>query len=157
MNGPPRKPIAVRLVEAGNKPRSRFVEREKNAPRGLAPLGKPPAHLSTEQRAIWVRVVSAAPAGLLTALDQDALVSYVALVDLRDRCLQEISAAGSTIVVHSERDKREQIAPALRELKRIVVQLHRMQAELGFTPLSRGRVQLVPPPDEPDALDRFLT
>jgi P27 family predicted phage terminase small subunit len=146
----------VRLAETGGKPRARFVEREQRTPQPKAGIGEPPEHLNTAQRETWERIAADVPPGQLTRCDRDAFEAFVVLADLRDRCLREINAPGSSIVVHSQRDKRDQIAPVLRELKRIVSLLRALSGDLGLSPLARGRVQLVPPPSEPDALDRFL-
>lgn len=156
MPGPTRKPPESRLVESGGRLRSRYAKQGRSAVAQLPPLGEPPETLNVAQAAIWRRLARDAAPGQFSALDTDLLAGYCTLVDVRDQCLRLVNAPDATVVVHSDRDNRDQIAPALRELKRVVALLRVLGAELGLSPVARGRV-LFTQANTPDPLSKFLT
>jgi P27 family predicted phage terminase small subunit len=143
-------------VQGGGTLRRRDVERAKRAPRPGLGVGEPPELLTDEQREIWKRVVANAAPGLLAACDRDVVVSYCVAISMRDAAARGFVESGGAVLV-SGRDKRDEISnPHVREFRRSAMLVRVLATELGFSPASRSRVSVVPPPDGDDPLDRFL-
>lgn len=135
--------------------RSRDRDRVAREPRPTPGLGRAPAYLSAEQRAIWARLVAAAPAGLLTRLDRELVEGFCVLEAARETLLRMFNDAGGTALVTSA-DRRDVLAPALREFRRLSSALVELGRELGMSPASRSHIAIQPPAPNEDPLAEFL-
>jgi hypothetical protein len=123
----PRKSLA-QLSASGTlaKNKGRYADRIAAIPTVLMPIGKPPRHLPTDERALWAELVKAAPPGLLQRSDRIALevaCKLVARMRTADAKTSELNALMATL------------------------------GKLGVSPLDRLRLNLEPPPPEPSAQD----
>ena len=86
-----------------NGPKAAYEHRRLYSDQGprqpLPTLGEPPAWFSPALADIWNGILTAAPPGLLAAIDTDNLISYCAAVDSHRRLAQARgrAAAGRTL------------------------------------------------------------
>jgi P27 family predicted phage terminase small subunit len=116
------------------------------------PLGEPPEWFDPDQAAAWNGARLSAPEGHLTALDRAVMTSYAVAV-----------AAHRAATLDIQRDGRYRanaagtvtLAPAVRAQAAAAAAVLRTAVELGLTPVSRQRVTLTPPDDDPKPWDKF--
>jgi P27 family predicted phage terminase small subunit len=158
MTGRKPKPLALHLVDGSIKKQRR--ERKTallNTPQPVLGVAAPPETFSDEHRAVWARLVADSPDGLLTRCDYDVFVNYVLLIVARDKAMRQYIETGCVVLIRStDGNNRMQPNPLMRELRRVLEQLRPLQAELGFTPMSRSRVQLAKGEGDADELSGFL-
>jgi P27 family predicted phage terminase small subunit len=139
----PPKPTALRLIAQGGKLRGRYKERAKREP--VARLGLPPpaAHLTPAQLALRQRIEASAPPGLFTELDGDLVDTYVITLAARNECARQFNEEGGQPVIPGGKggNSPERISnPLLRDLRKLNLELLQMQAQLGYSPVSRTRI-----------------
>lgn len=109
-----------------------------------------PSHLDEQAKAEWDRVAKGLwELGLLTDVDVACLAAYC-------QCYSRWVAIEELITQHGMLvgSKRH---PLLVAEDSVLKQLKAFAVELGFTPSSRGRIELPPLPDgETDELDEFV-
>jgi P27 family predicted phage terminase small subunit len=148
--GPTPKPAWKKRLE-GNPGKRPIKESVK------APPGRPtcPTWLDEGARATWARLApELEKRDLLTPLDRDSFALYC----------QSYSAWAEAEQVLAER-VRFYVGPGgkLRERPEVTVAERAMKntvaigREFGLTPVSRARLNLLPPDDEDDEFDRFLS
>ncbi len=155
MAGRPRKPIALTLVANGGKLRARDRQRAEQEPHVESAIGDPPEYFTEAQRAVWRRVVAAAPPGLLTALDHDLLANFALIAAACHDAAALFNATKGQLLVRSPDAGRLVLNPLLREHKRLAELLVTLGRELGMGPVARTRIAL--PLETPeDPLLQFL-
>jgi P27 family predicted phage terminase small subunit len=152
------KPLALHVVDGTIKKQTRDRKTALlNSPQPTLGVASPPETFNDEHRAVWARLVADSPDGLLTRLDYDLLVNYVLLIVARDKAMRQYIETGCMVLMRSpDRADRMQSNPLMRELRRVLEQLRPLQAELGFTPMSRSRIQLAKGEGDEDELSGFL-
>jgi phage terminase small subunit len=144
MPGRKPKPTALhRLHNTYNPTRHRDRQNEPVVEGELGPTA--PADMTAAQKAIWRRAVKAAPRNVLFQIDETVLRLWCETVDRRAE-IQRALDAERGMLGWAE-------AAGHRALDRATLLLIRLSAELGFTPASRPRIRVEPPPSEPDPDD----
>ena len=121
--------------------------RRTGEPQPINDIGLCPAHLNAAQATLWNYYVEQAPAGLLKAVDRATLEAFVVALDVAMSAADIIRREGIVVVT----DKGTVEHAASRVLARYTVIVHRLGAELGFSPSSRPRISVKPPeaPENP--------
>ncbi len=138
----PTRPIPSRL-----RPMHALPPR-KGPTTGPAGLSEPPEWLPAAAQAEWVRIVAATAAHptWLQAADLASLTAYVAAWAVYEEAARDVAARGALVPGRSSADTARDAAlvknPALQVMRDAGIQLRAWAKELGFTPDSRGRVDL---------------
>jgi P27 family predicted phage terminase small subunit len=101
---------------------------------------KPPSNLTKGAKQIWKFAVSQMPKGMLTTLDGPLLSQWATTLDHYNRINAQIEQ--SDLCVYDEAGNPEPTKLLNMSLK-LVQTLRQLEQELGFTPVSRSRVQTV--------------
>lgn len=140
--GRPPQPIALHKLAGTYRP-------EKHDKRAIEPVApgdlaqcEPPQWMNAQQRRIWHDILARAPLGVLRAIDLELFAAYVELVD----CY--------TIAVKTQNelkvlDAQGALSPYRKVIKDCVLQMVRLQAEMGFTPAARARLGAPEGPKQP--------
>lgn len=115
----------------------------KREPVAAGKLRVAPPGLTRAQRAIWHCEVRAAPAGVLARIDLEVLRKWCQIVDRTEKLQHLLDAEYG--------QPGWENMPAHRALDRAMGLLLRLAAELGFSPASRPRLRIEPPPPSDDA------
>ncbi len=130
-----RKPVPAHLKEVRGNPGKRAIPKKKrHVPVGL----RVPAGLTDPQRKIWRQIVKDAPHGLLRACDARALKRYVVALSIYDDAKSNLE--NSPMVIRAKSGAPIN-SPHLGILNRQADLLLRLEAEFGFTPSARTRLQ----------------
>ncbi|MFN0315792.1 MAG: P27 family phage terminase small subunit [Burkholderiales bacterium] len=105
-----------------------------------------PDWLTASQRAVWDAAITDAPKGLLGPLDRAILAIWAVAYD---RIAHANAALAEGGLCYLGRGGIERPSPYLRILAAETRTLLRAAIELGFTPSSRGRIDLPELPSEP--------
>jgi P27 family predicted phage terminase small subunit len=129
-----RKPKPTHLKEVAGNPGRRPLNKAEPKPKG--DLFACPDHLSADQAAGWSYAIASAPKGLLKRLDRSALVAWVVAEDMHRQSTVALNAGG--LVVNGK------TSPYIGILNRQAHLMLRAAEQLGFTPTSRGRIEIDP-------------
>ena len=143
------KPTHLKLIE-GN-PGKRKLNRNEPKPQG--DLCDAPDWLTEEQKAGWSYAISNAPAGLMKRLDRAALTAFVVAEDMHRQASVAVGKFG--LITKSPSKGEPMQNPYLPIINRQAQIMLKAAAELGFTPSSRSRVEIVGGETE-DPADRFF-
>jgi len=151
-----RKPTPSHLKVLRGNPGKRALNH--NEPIPVGDLADPPAWMSETQRSGWNYAIEHAPAGLLRKLDRSVLTVWVVAEELHRRASEQVEKFG--ILTKAPHTGLPIQSPFLPVLNRQAGVMLKCAAELGFTPASRSRIQLVEAvtgtgEDEWDRLDRM--
>ena len=148
MRGRRPKPTHLKLVTGTLR-----KHRQPNAePRPEGDLLHCPDWFTESQRQGWTYAIASAPRGLLKRIDRGLLVVYVVAEDEVYHCSLKISEVGLVVV---SKQRGAVTNPFVRIRRMAMLTMLRAAAELGFTPASRSRIELMPdatPDDEWDAI-----
>lgn len=154
------KPPQLKVVE-GN-PGKRRIPEDYPKPQPVAPAepswpqlfrGRAAARLRKDARAEWARVVPTLDGlGLLSVIDGATLTDYCVCWARVVQCERAIAEEG--LVISGDRGKVKH--PALTAANQYRTQLRFYIAELGFSPSSRGRLNMPRDPADDD-VDLFGT
>lgn len=133
----PRTPTAV-LKAKGAYIKHPERKRERAAePVDLRPLGDPPEDLQPDQLRAWLEVVDMAVAGVLTHADRGTVeLAARSLASLRERFL-DVPTKDGVVTINKPFDSKAAAA------------LMRCLVEMGLTPVSRSKVQVVKDDKQP--------
>ena len=137
MRGRPRKPTILKVIAGTYRPDRSPV----NEPAPRPEIGDPPAFLDDPQRVLWDEIVKKSPAGLLTAVDRGLVARYVVTLDAYAEGVKEWNRTGKVRIVTTP-EGRESESPLLKALRRDLDPLRAMEAELGYTPAARSRIDI---------------
>lgn len=104
-------------------------------------IGDAPRFLDDAQRVLWDELVEESPDGLLTAVDRWLLARYVVLLDSFADTVRQWNKTGKARMVLTV-DGYYTEAPLFKALRRDMDPLRSMEAELGYTPAARSRIDL---------------
>jgi P27 family predicted phage terminase small subunit len=107
------------------------------------PIGAPPDGLTEDQTVIWYEVMASVPRGLLRTTDARLVMSYCMLVDYMNKANAAWNAGGETMDVQGRSGRV--LNPLVAGAMKASMALLKVQAELGFTPSCRTRVDLGEP------------
>jgi P27 family predicted phage terminase small subunit len=112
-----------------------------NEPAPRPEIGDPPAFLDDAQRVLWGELVVESPAGLLTAVDRGVVARYVVVLDAFADAVRLWNKSGKVRMVRTP-EGRVTESPLLKALRRDLDPLRAMEAELGYTPAARSRIDI---------------
>ncbi|MCR4554134.1 MAG: phage terminase small subunit P27 family [Succinivibrionaceae bacterium] len=101
---------------------------------------KPPSNLAKGAKQIWEFAVSQMPKGMLTTLDAPLLAQWATTLDFYNRVNAQIEQSDFTIY---DANGNMEITKLMNTSLKLVQTLRQLEQELGFTPVSRSRVQTV--------------
>jgi P27 family predicted phage terminase small subunit len=107
----------------------------------------PPDFLTPSQKEGWRYVMRHAPRSLLKALDRSVLVVWIEAEDRHRTAMmtQALLDAGTKMPLMTKgKDGHPVPSPYLRIMNHAALIMMRCCAELGFSPASRPRIQLIP-------------
>ena len=140
-----RKPLPTAIKRAkGTLQKCREVDRP---PEPTGELGSPPEWFDKEHLAVWQKAVASSPEGVLVAGNEATLESWVCacIAHKKARCaLQK-----EPLLVEDGRGNMKP-NPLDRVARDNAVIMLRCASELGFTPSSRGRINVAKKPQKPD-------
>lgn len=145
-----RKPLPTHLKLLKGTARKHRLP--KNEPKPAGDLLVAPEWLSEQQKIAWAYAVANMAPGQVKRCDRAVLTTFIIEED-RYRVASEGINASSLLVKGSEGIVQN---PLLRIASRACQNMLRAAAELGFTPSSRSRIELMPdtvPHDEWDDVD----
>lgn len=139
VRGPKPKPTHLKLLQ-GN-PGKRPIPKNLAAP--VEDLVEPPAWFDKSLKKAWGYAIASAPRGLLKKLDASTLAIWVIAEDLHRKASKHLRRG---MLITSPNGHKVQ-SPYLSILNRQALIMMKAAAELGFTPSSRSRVTVTPPPE----------
>jgi P27 family predicted phage terminase small subunit len=117
---------------------------------------EPPPWLTDEQQASWRYAMVHAPRGLLKGTDRGPLVAWC-VAESRHRTAAmaqaRIDHGKDWPLLQPGKDGRAVISPYVTIMERSELIMLRIASELGFTPASRPRLQLIPGAAPPPLID----
>jgi P27 family predicted phage terminase small subunit len=118
------------------------------------PVPPCPSWLDSVAHEEWQRVAPAlAKVGLLAHSDVAALAAYCQCYADWSRAVATLTREGRYI---KDRFGETKVHPAVRDADALLKQLRAFAVEFGFTPSSRGRVDISLLAGKPDELEQFL-
>lgn len=148
-----RKPVATHLKLMRGNPGKRALN--KNEPLPVGDLLDPPEWMSAGQKSSWNYAIENAPHGLLKKLDRSVLSAWVVAEDLHRQAAGMIEKFG--ILTKAPNTGLPIQSPYLPVVNKQAQILLRAAEQLGFSPSSRSRVQVVDDSksDEQDVWESF--
>lgn len=138
MRGPPKKPTVIKLLQ-GNPGRKPLPQHE---PKLSACRPDAPETLSPDARKHWDKIVTQlADAGIMTALDSDALAAYCEAYTRWLDANAWLAKRGSVI---KGEDGAPKHSPYLRVANDSFQQMKVLLCEFGLSPASRARIHAAP-------------
>jgi P27 family predicted phage terminase small subunit len=156
-----RKPTAT-ILKRLHGVETRRINNDEPIPRsGVSPC---PSHFTPEQAELWNFALANAPPGMLKSLDIGLLEAWCVAYSIHRAATAELTRQGTITVVGVKNPDRRVAAPHIGIINRTAALLSRLSSELGFTPVSRSRIQVANPHslsatyDDPssETLDDFL-
>lgn len=142
------KPTALKIVQ-GNPGKRRLNDAEP-VPRSPVEI---PVGISKEARAIWERIVSQAPPGLLTSVDQDLLRAYVGAALSYQRAERALAKSGE--IIRAPKTGALMQSPWVAFRNRQAELLSRLGEQLGLNPSARSRIRVGVPGNDDDPYEKF--
>jgi len=151
-----RKPVPTHLKVIRGNPGKRPLNHDEPVPVG--DLSDAPDWMSETQRSGWNYAIEHAPAGLLRKLDRSVLVAWTVAEDLHRRATEQVDKFG--ILTKAPHTGLPIQSPYLPIVNKQAALMMKAAEQLGFTPASRSRIQLIDAvtgegEDEWDELDRI--
>ncbi len=138
------------------------LEESRDAKRKYEPVpevdlsSEPPHWFTDEQQASWRYALAHAPHGLLKAIDKGALTVWCE-AEARHRIAAmaqaRLDAGKEWPFLQPGKDGRAVISPYVRIIEHASVIMLRAGDQLGFTPASRPRLQLIPGKAPPPVIE----
>lgn len=144
MKGRKPKPTSLKALHGTLRP----DRAPRSEPKPAGELINPPEGLSDRQRAIWREAIASAPVGLLRKLDTELLRTWVAATDAVQAAAEIIGRDGP---VQVDDDGVAKVHPATNVIAKMGALQSRLAAEMGFSPSSRARVELINDDHDVDA------
>lgn len=144
-----RKPVPTHLKMIRGNPGKRAMNRNEPVPTG--DLLDPPEWMSDSQKAGWIYAIENAPQGLLKKLDRSVLVAWAVAEDLHHQASVMLEKYGMlTKAPNTGLPIQSPYLPIVNKQAQILL---KAAEQLGFSPASRSRVQVVDsvPDEEYDA------
>lgn len=141
MKGRKPKPSYLRVLNgnAGKRP----VNADEPKPVGNLEDHPPPEWLNDAQKERWRYAMNAAPPGMLKRLDQSVLAVWVVAAQMHADASEKVSRLGSML---KSKEGVPYQNPYMAIMNKQAVLMMKAASELGFSPSSRSRVKVEPPP-----------
>jgi P27 family predicted phage terminase small subunit len=134
-----RKPVPTKLKIVRGNPGKRALNHDEPIPPG--DLAEPPDWLSASQKAGWNYAIENAPKGLLKCLDRSVLTAWVVAEDLHRRASEQVDKFG--ILTKAPNTGLAIQSPYLPVVNKQAAIMMKAAEQLGFSPVSRSRIQLM--------------
>ena len=134
-----RKPVPNHLKVVRGNPGKRALN--KNEPLPTGDLFDAPAWMTESQKQGWSYAIENAPKGLLKKLDRSVLVAWAIAEDLHRRSSEAVEKFG--ILTKAPNTGLPIQSPYLPIVNKQAHLMLKAAEQLGFSPASRSRVQLV--------------
>jgi phage terminase small subunit len=134
MKGRKPKPTALKDLHGSRKPRNP----DEPKPVGeLTVMGGPPSHFNDDQRELWAYALEHAPYGMLKRIDAMALEVWVMAMATHRVAAMQLHRG---LVIAAPNTRLPIQSPYLSILNRQAIIMLRASEQLGFTPVSRPRI-----------------
>ena len=143
MPNPPTSTSILRLHNTFR--RDRHTPKVKALPSQTA-LKDPPEYLGEAERKRWQFAIDHAPRGLLLAIDRDLLAAWCVQATLHEQAV--VAMQGEPLVIETESTTKPN--PKLAVQHEAARMLLRLEAQLGFSPISRARLRIDQSPETPE-------
>jgi P27 family predicted phage terminase small subunit len=143
MKGRKALPTSIKRAK-GTLQKCREVDRP---PEPTGELGAPPEWFADRELALWNKAVASAPDGVLVAGNESILATWVSASLAHDEARIMLQKAPS---VYKDGKGVYKVNPFERVARDNALLMIRCAAELGFTPSSRGRINVAKKPQKPD-------
>jgi len=143
--GRPRKPTALHKLHGTVRANRQPPPYEPQPETDLDVV--PPDFLTPNQKAGWAYAMRYAPRGLLKALDRAVLVTWVEAEDRHRTAMMtqaRLDIGNQLPLLTKNKDGTAAASPYLKIMNHAALIMLRCGAELGFSPASRPRIQLIP-------------
>lgn len=143
--GRPRKPTALHKLHGTDRADRSTLPYEPQPETDLEVV--PPDFLTPSQKAGWAYVMRYAPRGLLKALDRSVLVTWVEAEDRHRTAMMtqaRLDLGNQLPLLTKNKDGTATASPYLKIMNHAALIMLRCGSELGFSPASRPRIQLIP-------------
>jgi P27 family predicted phage terminase small subunit len=137
-------PTAMKMLHATGKKAERLRQRELKTPGGLA---EPPAWFGPEQREAWSYALANAPRDVLRKIDRALLTAFIMAEDSHRKASMDVLERG--VMIRSQKRNLMVNNPQMIIMNRQFELMLRAATELGFTPVSRARMESVRPAAAP--------
>lgn len=134
-----RKPVPTHLRVIRGNPGKRAMNQNEPMPTG--DLLDPPEWMNESQKAGWNYAVENAPRGLLKKLDRSVLVAWAVAEDLHQQASLMLEKYG--MLTKAPNTGLPIQSPYLPIVNKQAAIMLKAAEQLGFSPVSRSRVQLV--------------
>lgn len=138
MAGRKPKPTALKLIQGTERPGR--VNKLEPIPQGN--LDDAPEWMTKSQKDGWTFAIRSSPKGLLKQLDKSALSVWVVSEDLHRQASEKLAQFG--LLTKAPNTGLPIQSPYLPIVNKQAAIMLKAASELGFTPSSRTRIQLVP-------------
>jgi len=135
-------PAAIKILKATGQRAERLRKRELKTPGGIV---DPPKWMNADQKAAWAYVIANAPQTVLKRIDKSTLASFILAEDTHRLAAIAVNQEG--LLVASPRQGILLQNPYLAIMNRQAQLMLRAATELGFTPVSRARIESGRPPE----------
>lgn len=146
-----RKPKPTHLKLVGGNAGKRALNKKEPKPQGN--LKAPPDWMSEAQKAIWSEAIRSAPFGLLKTLDASVLTAWVVALDLHQQASKKLNDGAMLIKTPNGMPVQ---SPYIAIVNKQAVIMMKAASEMGFTPSSRSRVEVVGGEEGADPTDEFF-
>jgi P27 family predicted phage terminase small subunit len=143
--GRPRKPTALHKLHGTERADRNLRPYEPQPEADLDVV--PPDFLSPSQKEGWRYVMRHAPRGLLKALDRSVLVTWIEAEDRHRTAMMmqaKLDLGNNLPLLTKNKDGTATASPYLRIMNHAGLVMLRCGSELGFSPASRPRIQVIP-------------
>jgi P27 family predicted phage terminase small subunit len=152
--GRPRKPTALHKLHGTARADRNARPYEPQVETDLDVV--PPDFLTASQKAGWTYVMRHAPRGLLKALDRAVLVTWVEAEDRHRTAMMtqaRLDLGNQLPLLTKTKDGTAVASPYLRIMNHAALIMLRCASDLGFSPASRPRIQLIQTAGTPALID----
>ena len=149
-----RKPVPTHLRVIRGNPGRRPLP--KHEPRPDADLSESPAYLSERQRRAWTYAIANSVPGLLKRNDVGTLAGYIIAQETVAECNERLADSGLVITSSTKAGPISVGSPYERIRRQNIALMVKLASELGFTPASRTRIEIIPDVTQDDEWDEIL-
>lgn len=138
-----RKPVPTLLNKLHGKPNKGRKPNPHEPKAVTGDLDEPPEWMTESQQAGWRYAIEHAPPGLLKRIDKGALTVWIAAEDMHRQALVAQSKMRG-LLVEAPITKAPMQSPYLPIINRQGLIMLKAASELGFSPVARPRVGMMP-------------
>ena len=138
---PGRKPLPTAIKKI--KGTLQKCRTNPNEPRPTGVLCDPPEYMADSAKEAWYYAVANSPPGLLSALDGAVLERWANCSGMYREALAKINRSGVSGMLMKTPSGFLRRSPLMDVIRDLALEMKGYEAEMGFTPASRSRVQVM--------------